>query len=248
MRFLGPMNRVGAHFDYRLAPHLFSGRVGEGPLRIMWDTNILIDYLQFGEEIWEDEAIEVDDEEYAGDLDALRVIIQVWQRRDLRFTISELSVDDARSRLASARRRERATAIDQVAAALSLDRWDEDEDPSGSTPAWHASAPTQAAAMRKLPTGLDRELVAEALTSNQHVFLTRDAKILKAHRDLSVCGLLLARPLDLLEEITACGGLDVMLEPRSMWWPLPDIQRTSHLRAAVPRRDEAQFSSRSSSI
>ncbi len=101
IRFLGPMNQVGPHFAYRLAPHLFSGRAGEGPLKVMWDTNILIDYLQFGEEIWEDEAIEVDDEEYAGDLDALRVIIQLWQRRDLQFTISELSVDDARGQLGS---------------------------------------------------------------------------------------------------------------------------------------------------
>jgi hypothetical protein len=236
IRLLGRMNRVGPHFDYELAPHLFSGRVGEGPLEIMWDTNVLIDYLQFGEDIWEDEAIEVDYEEYAGDLDALRVIIQLWQRRDLRFTVSELSIDDARRRLGRDRRRRRAAAVDQIAAALTLDRWNGDADSPRSAPAWQTSQATRAAAMRKLPTGTDRALVAEALASDRHVFLTRDAEILGAKRDLSACGLLLARPLDLLEELAACGGLDAMLEPGSMWWPLPDLQRTSQLRAAVPRR------------
>jgi hypothetical protein len=38
----------GGGFFYENCPELFLGRAGYGPLRIAWDTNVLIDYAEFG--------------------------------------------------------------------------------------------------------------------------------------------------------------------------------------------------------
>lgn len=38
----------GGGFQYEDCPRVFSGRNGYGPLRLAWDTNILIDYAKYG--------------------------------------------------------------------------------------------------------------------------------------------------------------------------------------------------------
>jgi hypothetical protein len=46
-------------------------------------------------------------------------------------------------------------------------------------------------------------------------------------------GLLIASPLDLLEQLTACGALLAILRPETVYWPLPDLQRAAHLIRAL---------------
>jgi hypothetical protein len=41
----------GPLFDYQLGEDLFLGRTGRGPLRITWDTNLLLDFFEHGERI-----------------------------------------------------------------------------------------------------------------------------------------------------------------------------------------------------
>jgi hypothetical protein len=45
----------GGGFLYKNCPELFLGREGYGHLRVAWDTNMLIDYAEFGDLMWEDD-------------------------------------------------------------------------------------------------------------------------------------------------------------------------------------------------
>jgi hypothetical protein len=42
----------GGGFFYENCREVFLGRIGYGPLRMAWDTNILIDYAEFGDLMW----------------------------------------------------------------------------------------------------------------------------------------------------------------------------------------------------
>ena len=64
--------------------------------------------------------------------------------------------------------------------------------------------------------------------------MTMDKGILKQRQALKPFGLLLASPLDLLEELVACGAFHCMLEPHYAYWPMPDQMRVSHLIRALP--------------
>ena len=61
---------------------MFLGRTGQGPLRLAWDTNILIDYEVHGKAMWEenDQPFEPDiaKDEYREELLTLQVIVQAW--------------------------------------------------------------------------------------------------------------------------------------------------------------------------
>ena len=46
----------GGGFFYENCPEVFLGRAGYGPLRVAWDTNIIIDYAEFGDLMWEEES------------------------------------------------------------------------------------------------------------------------------------------------------------------------------------------------
>jgi len=223
----------GPHFHYDSAPGLFLGRSGRGPLEIVWDTNILLDYLEHGHVIWDEGSFDVADEDYCAELEALGLLINVWTRRDVRINILDRSITDAKKRLSAARMRSRATAVDEVAAALTLDVWHgrEDEDEDEDYPWLGVIVPPEV--LERIPEGADRELVAEAVERGGHVFLTRDGGVLRCRDVFKPHRLLLASPLDLLEELAACGALLSVLRPETMYWPLPDLQRLSHLIQAL---------------
>lgn len=84
-------------------------------------------------------------------------------------------------------------------------------------------------ALKSVPAGSDRGLIEESVHQQMHVFLTRDANVRRARPALQAFGLYIASPLDLLEEIAACGGLYCLTDPRFAYWPLPDPQRVAHL-------------------
>jgi hypothetical protein len=224
----------GPHFVYHAAPDLFLGRRGAGPLEIAWDTNILLDYLEHGSALWEGQDPEVRDEEYFAELEALGIIINLWMRRDIRFRILPRSIDDAKRGLSAARRSSRARAVDEVSAALALDVWGDLRSVAASPPLDLLPHKSQEARLvESLPKGADADLVRRAWRLGVHVFLTRDAGILRRAADVRPLGLLIASPLDLLEQLTACGALLAILRPETVYWPLPDLQRAAHLIRAL---------------
>ena len=215
------------HFDYAAAPELFGGRSGAGALEIVWDTNVLIDYFTYGHQLWEDGEAGLREPKLAEELAGLQWLIELWLRRDLRFRILPRTVTDARKRLSSDRRQQRERALDELASALSLDGWEEPH----ARPEASRLAST---ALARVPAGGDRELVADALSLGAHVYLTRDRRVLSCRDALFAHGLLLASPIDLLLELGAVGELDVLVRPELARWPAPDLQRMSHLVAALP--------------
>jgi len=233
---IGPLPE-GPHFQYDGAPELFLGRRGRGPLEVAWDTNVLIDYLTHGPAMWEGEPLEIEHAD-AEEVEALDLLIQVWQVRDVRFTIFPRSIDDARRALARERRYARAKAVDEFAAALTLTAGEEEDDafvdgPSQQPLPLQLPTTLRDQALSRVPEGADRELVGLALAAGVHVFLTRDRGVLAARENIRPHGLLLASPLDLLEELAACGALLCVLRRETTYWPIPDVQRMAHLVQAL---------------
>lgn len=76
----------GPHFVYQDNPRLFLGRRGRGPLRVAWDTNLLIDYFEHGRALWENKSLpELVPGTYGEELEGLQIVMAVWILRDIRF-------------------------------------------------------------------------------------------------------------------------------------------------------------------
>jgi hypothetical protein len=218
----------GPHFVYEHNPTLFLGRHGCGPLRIAWDTNLLIDYFEHGRALWDGAALpDAVGADYGEELEGLQLVVAVWVLRDIRFIIPHRALSDGKRRLSAERLAQRRRAFDAFAAALTLVEWDDDARPTVVETGIEL-------ALDALPGGADRELVAETVVAGAHVFMTRDAGVLHAREAIGEHGLLLASPLDLLEELAAAGALHCLLEPRFAYWPVPDLERVTHLINALP--------------
>lgn len=76
----------GGGFLYKNCPELFLGRAGYGPLRVAWDTNVLIDYAEFGDLMWEDDNFgpPISEPYYREELVALDTLIHLWMMRNIR--------------------------------------------------------------------------------------------------------------------------------------------------------------------
>ncbi|WP_405147670.1 hypothetical protein OG589_08455 [Sphaerisporangium sp. NBC_01403] len=229
----------GPHFVYETTPRLFHTRSGRGPLFIAWDTNILIDYFKYGQALWEGGSLpDFADGDYAGELEGLQMLIALWVLRDIRFVVLPASIKDAKKRLSSERQADRIRAFEEFTSALSL----VSGEPSGTDPPSREGLlilPDSLLedAVANLPQGFDRTLVRSAARMGIHVFMTMDKGILRQRAALKSFGLLLASPLDLLEELIACGAFHCMLAPRFAYWPMPDQMRVGHLIQALPAFD-----------
>lgn len=223
-----PIVPEGPHFVYDEAPHLFSQRTGRGPLRVMLDTNIFLDFIDRARDIWLND-VEVDSE-YGEELEALQLIMAAWVIRDIRLHLPDALRWDSKSRLSAERRAERRRAIREFDMALQL-VGEFDDEPQKELVDARIIDPLLA----QVPTGGDRSIARDAATSGMHVVLTRDKGFLKAKAGLRMLGILVASPQDLLEALTAAGALHCMLRQECAYWPLPDQHRTSHLaRLARP--------------
>ncbi|MFI7694218.1 hypothetical protein ACIBQ6_34505 [Nonomuraea sp. NPDC049655] len=229
----------GPHFVYEAAPRLFHTRRGRGPLFIVWDTNILIDYFKYGRALWEGDSLpDFADGDYAGELEGLQMLIALWVLRDIRFVILPASINDAKKRLSIEHRTNRIRAFEEFASALSL----VSGGPSGIAPPSREGllilpdSPLEDA-VANLPQGFDRTLARSAARMGIHAFMTMDKGILKQRAALKAFGLLLASPLDLLEELITSGAFHCMLAPRFANWPMPDQMRVGHLIRALPAFD-----------
>lgn len=220
----------GPHFAYADNPALFLGRRGRGPLRVAWDTNLLIDYFEYGRELWEGQSLPALVPLYGEELEALQIIMAVWILRDIRFHILTATLSDARQALSPRRLEQRVEAFREFAGALSFvgDEYAEREAPPLLLP----DAELQRA-LHGVPAGNDRRLVEEAVRQCLHVFLTRDHKVLSARAAFRPFGLFIGSPLDLLQQLAACGTLHCLTDPRFAYWPLPDRTRVTHLYHAT---------------
>jgi hypothetical protein len=111
---------VGPDFSYDACPRIFRGRRGRGPLHIVWDTNLLIDYFKYGRVLWESQPLPDEVESYADELEALQLVIALWVIRDLRFHILMRVLMDAKRRLSEQRLADRINALNEFAASLRL--------------------------------------------------------------------------------------------------------------------------------
>ncbi|MER5326760.1 hypothetical protein [Streptosporangium roseum] len=226
----------GPHFVYETAPRMFHTRRGRGPLCIAWDTNILIDYFKYGRALWEgDNLPDFADGDYAGELEGLQMLIALWVLRDIRFVVLPASIKDAKKRLSAEHQTNRIRAFEEFTSALSL----VSGGPSGVDPPSREGLlvlpdSLLESAVANLPQGFDRLLVWSAARMGMHAFMTMDKGILRYRAALKPFGLLLVSPLDLLEELIACGAFHCMLAPRFAHWPMPDQMRVGHLIRALP--------------
>lgn len=229
---------VGPYFVYEDAQGLFLGRRGEGPLEVVWDTNVLIDYLQHGASMWEGEALNAPDG-YLEELEGLALLITLWSLRDIRFHVLPESVVDAKRRLTEERIVARTTAVEELAQALTLDLYADDDELARTDSSAQRDLPLTLPrtvtedALAALPDGNDRRLVEAAVQRGAHVFLTRDRGVLRCASLFRPIDLLLASPLDLLEHLSACGAILCLMRPEYLYWPCPDLQRVAHLVQAL---------------
>jgi hypothetical protein len=224
---------VGPGFDYAACPDLFAGRDGYGPLEVVLDTNLLIDYFQHGRALWQGESLVGELGGYGEELEALQLIVAVWVIRELRFHVLPRVLVDAKRKLSQERLDQRANALENFAAALRLVGDEADKKPVSH----HARSLKGNAGFRgvlgQVPAE-DRPLVADAVELDAHVFLTRDRGVLACRQALRPFGLLIATPGDLLEQLAACGALHCLMVPGAAYWPLPDQARVAHLIYALP--------------
>ena len=226
---------IGPDFAYDRHPALFHGRRGEGPLHVVWDTNLLIDYFENGHALWTRGDWSARAETYDDELEALQFIVALWVIRDIRFHIVPRVFTDAKRKLGEQRRRQRMHAWKEFTAALRLVGYREPEFPGPSRNGLLWLPDDELAwALSTVPGSLDRALVHDAVKLGAHVFLTRDKQVLGTARHFRRFGLHVCSPGDLLEELVACGAFHCLLAPAYAYWPLPDQARVTHLVDALP--------------
>ena len=128
---------------------------------VVWDTNIVIDYVSYAGELWK---LDTEPDEFVGaepdhliDLQLLRVVLAVWVMRTVEFVILPRSVTDAKTALSEERSNQRARLHRDFDEALRL-LVDPDDDPI----VFPASQSDVDAALAAVPRGADRELVRGA--------------------------------------------------------------------------------------
>jgi hypothetical protein len=212
----------GPAFDYTTAPNIFLGRDGSGPLRIVWDTSVLILFQKYGETFWDDGPVGEPDH-LRDQIEALGTIVNpLWLTRDIRFQVLPKTLIDFQRYLPDPDGKVRERFIDAIEAArlFGVGFGDEDYGPPAPT-----CEPIPRETLACLPRrGLDRQLVDEAQRVGAHVFLTNDKKLAQKAPQIAPYGLLLVRPTQLLDELGFAGELT-----RRPDWPAPDLQRVVEL-------------------
>jgi hypothetical protein len=227
---------VGPDFLYQQSPLLFGTRDGRGPLRIVLDTNILIDYFEHGYAMWAGDSLtEARDDEYGEHLEALQLILAVWVLRDIELVMLKESLRDSKRRkLDPARDQRNRNGWAEFYRALTHSPHHAADDVVESDV---LSQRMLDRAVETVPSGGDQRLVRSALRDGAHVYLTRDKGVLRAASALRAFGLSAMHPGDLLGALSMYGALDFLWDPQSLSWPLPDQEKVAHLIWALPKPD-----------
>jgi hypothetical protein len=217
----------GGCFEYERCPDIFLGRLGRGPLRVAWDTNILVDYACFGGAMWDDdEPFDplVEDEAYRENLIAFQALMELWSVRDIRIHVFDRQLTDAKRQLTAERASARMRQVEEITAALycvrqDTDRWEPAVDeamPAPSSLSW-------------MEPGADRELLEAVIDAGCHVFLTRDHGVLRNAGALEAYWLVALCPADLLDRLAAGGEFGFTSSGAFL---IPDSHKWTHLMAA----------------
>ncbi|MGH2395626.1 MAG: hypothetical protein ACRDFW_01280 [bacterium] len=222
----GPQGHL--QFDYTTLPNVFLGRRGWGPLRAALDTNILLDYCRAGLEIW-NSSEPVHPSRWYNRLLALGDLVTVWTWRDIRFSVFEEQLHDARKSLASDRRLQRVRLLDAFyTVSREQENWDltergasEADSHRDKTPPY---APFDAVSIRH---ALDRLIVEAAIRADCHVLLTEDERHILRHRKrLAESGVAAMRPAELVTSLWTAGELTMH---RCVSGLVPDNHAYTHL-------------------
>ena len=217
----------GGGFQYENCPEIFLGRRGYGPLRIAWDSNILIDYAQYGSLMWEEDKFDppVTERRCRGELLALCELMNMWMSRDIRIRMPARQKIDASNRLHPEVRQLRLWQIQRFQAALSC--IDLDADIDGNV------VPFAALGRKSTNDDWDRSLTEEAIANGCHVFLTGDRKLRKKLAGMAASGFIsLFSPVELLGRLSRSGQT---LLARTGELLMPDNHKWSHVMDAHER-------------
>jgi hypothetical protein len=205
-------------FDYGRSPRIFLGRLGLGPLRIAWDTNILIDWSHFGARLLREDVPgppEVDIN-HRDDLAALAFLMNgPMFTRDIRLIALSAQLKDFGRRVPSDKIDWRRRQLSEIRAAWQCLAFNE------GAPATNAKARARWQAPW-ISQRLDRKLVEEAIMRGCHVFLTRNRDVLDHADHLSAIGLAASTPSELSNEFLSSDagnifGADGMVADNHRW-------------------------------
>jgi hypothetical protein len=228
----------GGGFQYEDCPAVFSGRIGYGALRMAWDTNILIDYAQYGELIWTDENFNppVPEGRYQEELVALKEIMNLWMLRDIRIRMPFRQIWDAKLRLGSKPKELRERETEQFLKTREIRLWQLEQFQAAlACVSLDAEIDAAVEPFGVLPEGSsndewDKSLVEEGIATGCHVFLTGDQKLRKrlasAAHDSFVA---ILSPTELLDFLANAGELSIAKVGQ---WVLPDTHKFSHIMDA----------------
>lgn len=214
-----------------------------------WDTNVLIDYLKYGNALWNDQDLEIEDPKHAEQVEAIgRIMDPYFCFWDIRIHLFDEILNDAKRALSIERRSSREHALERFARALMYAEWSggegEKEQEGDATkkeaedacdqeplfeiePSARSPFPAHQSLIDALPDGHDRILVREAIERGMHVFLTQDRGILRVAPFARRLGLLIVSPSDFLRLFEESG-----ISPTQ--FPAPDLARISKVIEALP--------------
>lgn len=212
-------NLDGGAFRYEESPELFLGRSGWGPLRVAWDTSVLIDYGDFGQAVW-DEGLDWDGDAlpHGDEVGALIDFMCTWEIRDVRIHVFNHQIEEFERSRDPERVRRGSQQVVQLQEALACLAHGPVDVPSRD---WRGPD------LSGISGRSDRRLVLAALTSGCHAFLTRDRRILSNTPLLASHGLLVVTPRGMVDILVAAGEAGF-----SAGGVLPDSHKSVHLMAA----------------
>lgn len=185
----GASDDHGGAFDYEAYPELFLDRRGVGPLWMVWDSNIVIDFVDHGSELINGGAPQgITEPVYLAELVALGGLVDLWMCRDIRLVVTDAQLLDK----SHTRQRE----IDEAAAAilcLGLEYPRSTEPPAGLL----------ADCLDRCPSGVDRAIVREAACRGMHIVVTRDKRLRRSSERVERLGLAIRHPSEVVEAIVA---------------------------------------------
>lgn len=223
----------GGGFFYENCPAVFLGRFGYGPLRVAWDTNILIDYAEYGDLIWRDGDSEFDppieEPRYRAELIAFDTLMQLWMMRDIRIRVFPRQIFDAQRAMDADQWELREVQLHHILASLTCIQLDKE--------VLGAVRPFEALDEDSTSAEWDASLVQEAIENGCHVFLTRDGGLRRrVSRSARESCMAIMSPAELQRALAAAGELG--------WggagYVFPDNHKWLHLMKATGQGEDFQ--------
>jgi hypothetical protein len=244
-------SRRGHHGFWReLTPAVFGHREGIGPLVVMPDTSVLIEFREYMDRVGDGALIAIAPNwsPLRDRLDAMQDLVQLWWSRDLRFAVSAEHLADGKMNEL------RTLAREAAVRELERDYWERGglapflseeealaEEDIDQPCAWHcaggprpSSDSVEAQEWRWPKDEPDRSLARAAYDAGCHIFLTSDKDILKCHPSLFSHGMAVLSPRQLIDALGRSGELE---KDFGMHSPAADVSTLSTLAVGFPESE-----------